>query len=69
MCSWVRTRRHAQVLPLPLSPVIEPDAPQVEQVREAHVELARAGGEEELVGRDLLAEGVAREGEVFAVHR
>ena len=47
----------------------EADAAQVEQVREADVELARAGGEEELVGRDLLAEGMAREGEVLAVHR
>jgi len=44
------------------------DAAQVEQVREADVELATAGGGKEFVGRDLLAEGMAREGEVFAIH-
>ena len=44
------------------------DAAQVEQMREADVELARAGGEKELVGRDFLAEGMACEGKVFAIH-
>jgi hypothetical protein len=37
-------------------------------MREADVELATAGRGEELVGGDLLAEGMARQGEVFAVH-
>jgi hypothetical protein len=46
----------------------EPDAAQVEQVREADVELATAGGGKELVGGDRLAEGMARQGEVFAIH-
>jgi len=41
------------------------DAAQVEQMREADVELATAGRGKELVGADLLAEGVAREGEMF----
>ncbi len=44
------------------------DAAQVEQVREADVELATAGGGKELVGGDFLAEGMAREREVFAIH-
>jgi hypothetical protein len=46
----------------------QPDASQVEQVREADVELATAGGGKEFVGGDLLAEGMAREGEVFTLH-
>jgi len=44
------------------------DAAQVEQVREADVELATAGRGKELVGRDFLPEGMAREGEVLAIH-
>jgi hypothetical protein len=46
----------------------EPDAAQVEQMREADIELAAAGRGKEVVGGDLLAEGVARQCEVFAVH-
>jgi hypothetical protein len=37
-------------------------------MREADVEFATARGGEELVGRNFLAEGVTREGEVFAIH-
>ena len=41
------------------------DAAPVEQVREADVELAAAGGGEEVVGRDFLPEGMPREPERF----
>jgi hypothetical protein len=46
----------------------EADAAEVEQMREADVELAGTGGGEELVGGDLRTEGMAREGKVFAIH-
>jgi hypothetical protein len=45
----------------------EADAAQVEQMREADVELAGAGGGKEFVGRNFLAEGMMREGEVCAI--
>ena len=47
----------------------EADAPQVEQMREADVELATGGRRKQILGRDLGPEGVSGEGEVFAVHR
>ncbi len=46
----------------------EADAAQVEQVREADIEFATAGRGKEVVGGDLLAEGMPRQGEVFAIH-
>ena len=45
------------------------DAAQVEQMREAHLEFATGGGGKQILGRDLVAEGMLGEGEMFAVHR
>ena len=47
----------------------EADAAQIEQMREADIELATRGGGKEILGRDLGTEGMLGEGEVFAVHR
>ena len=45
------------------------DAAQVEQVREADVEFATARRGKEILRRDLVAEGMLREGKMFAVHQ
>jgi hypothetical protein len=47
----------------------EADAAQVEQMRQADVEFATARRGKEILGRDLGAEGMLREGEMFAVHQ
>ena len=44
-------------------------AAQVEQMCQAHVEFATARRGKEILGRDLVAEGMLREGEMFAVHQ
>ena len=45
------------------------DAAQVEQMRETDVEFATGDGGKQILGRDLRAEGMLSEGEMFAVHQ
>jgi hypothetical protein len=46
----------------------EADAAQFDEVSETHLELFARDGEEELVGFDLVAEGMPGKTEVLAIH-